>query len=107
MKPLLQVLPVEPTQPIKAALNPSPSPSTGWYLIFRIYGYIFFERLLIVGFLVENQNIFALERYRPVVVWIGRETMTRDVIFFFSSKGIVASLNIDTQVSYSASKGVK
>jgi hypothetical protein len=51
----------------------------------RIYGYILLKCLLVVGFLVDNQNIFALEPYRPVAVWIGGETMTRDVIFFYSS----------------------
>ena len=77
------------------------------HYIFRVCNYTFYERFSVLGFLVEDRKIFTSEAYLPVVIWIGGETMTRDVLFFSPSKSFVASLNGHTQVSYSTSKGVK
>jgi hypothetical protein len=68
----------------------------GRNIIIRVRGYIFFQRFLVACFFVDNLDVFASEAYRPVVVWIGGETMARDILFFSSGKSIVTSLNRHT-----------
>lgn len=87
----------------------SPSDVTsipGRHLKWSVFSYILFERLSVVGFLVDNWDIFAFEVYRPAFrTW--RETMTGNVLLWSPSKGFVTSLNNQVSIKFIAKHKIK
>lgn len=64
----------------------------GRYLKVFIFRCVLYERLPIVGFLVDNQKIYTFEVYRPAF-GDRREPMTWNILFFSSSKSFITCLN--------------
>lgn len=76
------------------------------HLKFPIFCDVFFECYLVIGFFIDNQNIFAFEVYRPVLgSW--RKSMTRNILLFFASKSVLASLNRHTKLAICTFNGVR